>query len=48
MKSVLESYLQSGKLRDPGHNLVVRVNNLRPNPEEMCMVSLTTREVHIQ
>lgn len=27
-------YLQSGELCDSGHNLVVWVDNLRPNPEE--------------
>ena len=29
----MDRYLQSGELGDPGHDLVVRVNDLRPYPE---------------
>lgn len=34
---VADYYLQPSKLGDPGHNLVVRVNNLGPDPGKTCM-----------
>ena len=37
IKCVVDYYLQPSKLGDPGHNLVVWVNNLGPDPGKTCM-----------